>query len=109
MDLDFLSQHEKKPKSKKAALIDVPFEQEGVDEMIHKATDSGKSIKHGRYKQLTFRLPPDYLDEIARWAETLGVSQEDAKRWIVARGIQALNEGERPVSEVVTTRIIKMP
>jgi hypothetical protein len=110
MNADFLDGFGgSKTKSKKAATIDVPFAAvPDISEKVEKATNA-QSVKHGRYKQLTFRLPHDHLDEISHWAKTLGVSQEDMKRWLVARGLKALSSGERPLSETVTTKVIKLP
>jgi len=110
MSADFLDQYGSRPsKGKKAAAIDVPFsEVADISEKVDKATNA-RSVKHGRYRQLTFRLDPEAIDDIRVWAERIGVSMEDMKRWLVARGVQALEKGERPLTSAVETKVIKLP
>ena len=67
-----------------------------------------KSVARGQYVQLTFRLPEEFLTQISRRAAELGVTQEDMKRWLVWRGLQALDEGERPAVEVEALRRVKL-
>lgn len=55
-----------------------------------------RSATRGSYVQLTFRLPDEAVARIGRLATEAGVSQEDLKRWLVWRGLQAWDEGERP-------------
>lgn len=51
---------------------------------------------HGQYKQANFKLKPEVLDEIDVWAERLKVNKSQLKRYLAWRGLQALEEGERP-------------
>ena len=60
----------------------------------------GRHAAKGNYLQVTFRLPAEFKAIIEEVAAAAGISQEDAKRWLVAQGIAAYRAGERP--EVVT-------
>jgi hypothetical protein len=68
-------------------------------ERVHEAADTGKSIRHGKYVQFTMRLEEETVEAIKQWAEEVGVPQTHMYRWIVARGLVALAEGERPEIE----------
>ena len=74
---------------------------------VNRATGRGKSIKHGSYVQMTFRIPEEDVESIKEWAKYLGMSQEDVKRYIVNRGLLALEQGEQPEYEVVEVRKLK--
>lgn len=56
----------------------------------------GRHAAKGQYIQVTFRLPADFKAVIEEVAASAGISQEDAKRWLVAEGIRAYREGARP-------------
>lgn len=66
---------------------------------VDKAADSGKSKKHGQYVQFTMRLDESDVDAIKRWADKLDLPQTHMYRWVVARGLLALEEGELPEIE----------
>jgi hypothetical protein len=51
---------------------------------------------HGQYKQANFKLKPEVIDQIDEWARQLNVNKSQLKRYLTWRGLQALNEGERP-------------
>ncbi len=69
-----------------------------------KATGRGKSTMHGKNYQLTTRVPLEMVDELRDWAAQLGMTQQDLQRYCFYRGLQALNEGERPEVEEVVVR-----
>lgn len=56
----------------------------------------GRHAAKGSYIQVTFRLPAEFKPVIEEIAANAGISQEEAKRWIVAQGIQAYRDGARP-------------
>lgn len=75
-----------------------------------KATGKGASTMHGEYYQLTTRLPMEVVEEIREWASDLGMTQQDLQRYCFYRGLQSLNDGERPeFEEVVIRRKLKSP
>lgn len=75
-----------------------------------RATGTGGSVMHGQLYQLTTRLPLETVDEIRQWAADLGMTQQDLQRYCFYRGLQALEEGERPeFEEVVVRRKLKPP
>ncbi len=76
-------------------------------ERVREATGTGRSRKHGKFMQLTFRLPEEDVKAVGEWAEFLGMSKEDVKRYIVWRGLLALEEGERPEFDVVEVKKLK--
>lgn len=61
----------------------------------------GRHAAKGSYIQVTFRLPAEFKPVIEEIAANAGISQEDAKRWLVAEGIRAYREGARP--ETIST------
>lgn len=67
-----------------------------------------RSVARGQYVQLTFRLPEDAVARIGRMATDLGVTQEDLKRWLVWRGLQAWDDGERPEVDAEVVRRARM-
>lgn len=67
-----------------------------------KATESGSSRTAGNYEQLNFRLTSNVIDKIFSIAEELGVSKEEAKRWLIDQGIANWDKGARPETEDVT-------
>lgn len=69
-----------------------------------KATGRGKSTMHGKNYQLTTRVPLDLVDELRDWAAKLGMTQQDLQRYCFYRGLQALEDGERPEVEEVVVR-----
>lgn len=100
---------EKRPLKPKQPPFDDAFAEVGRRE-IRQATQTGQSLQSGRYEQLTFRLSPSVIDEIAAMADELGVSKEEMKRWIVYRGVQAWRDGERPSTEQrVVRKQVVMP
>lgn len=64
---------------------------------------------HGRYYQLTTRLPEELVEEVRGWAARLQMTQQDLQRWFFYRGIMALGRGERPETEEVVERKLKIP
>jgi hypothetical protein len=74
----------------------------------YKATGTGSSAMHGTHYQLTTRLPFEIVDELREWAAKMGMTQQDLQRYCFYRGLQALEEGERPeFEEVVVTKKLK--
>jgi hypothetical protein len=52
---------------------------------------------HGQYRQVTLRLRPETVREVEEWAAQLGISNLAAlQRYIIWRGLKALQDGERP-------------
>lgn len=75
-----------------------------------KATNTGNSAIHGKFYQLTTRVPFEMMDALREWAAYLGTSQQDLQRYCFYRGLQALQQGERPeFEEVVIKKKLKMP
>ncbi len=66
-----------------------------------------KSLRAGQYIRRQFTFRPGQLDDIATLARRLKVPQADLVRWLVDRGLQAIQrDGETPESiEVSTTRL----
>ncbi|MCP4425127.1 MAG: hypothetical protein GY803_11585 [Chloroflexi bacterium] len=59
---------------------------------------------HGKYRQITMRLRPEVAREMEDWATRLNVSKAALQRYVIWRGLQALEDGERPE----TTRVTEM-
>ncbi len=77
---------------------------------VYQATGTGQSAMHGTQYQLTTRVSFELLDLLKEWAAKLGVTQQDLQRYCFYRGIQSLEEGERPeFEEVVVTKKLKQP
>ena len=96
----------KKPKRKPNKTFDKPLDVSRQD--VSKVTGKGKSVMHGKYYQMTTRLPEDVVEAIRWWANELNMTQEDIKRYCFFRGLEALEEGERPeVEEVVVKKRLK--
>lgn len=75
---------------------------------VYQATGTGQSAMHGTQYQLTTRVSFELLDELKEWATKLGMTQQDLQRYCFYRGIQSLEEGERPEFEdVVVTKKLK--
>lgn len=91
----------KKPKQSFSQPLNV------APERVRQATGTGGSRTHGTFRQLTFRLSEEDFDAIGKWADFLEISKEDVKRWIVGRGLSALEGGERPEFEVVEVKKLK--
>ena len=73
------------------------------------ARASGRSsVTRGRYVQMTFRLPEEVVERFSRMAVEAGVSQEDLKRWLVWRGLQAWADGERPETDEDVVRRVRV-
>jgi hypothetical protein len=111
-DLDASEQEDeqKKPKSRptKREDFEQPIELQRRD--AARATGRGESVYHGNYYQLTTRLPEGLVDEIRRWAADLNMTQQDVQRYCFYRGLEALEEGERPeFEEVVVQKKLKRP
>ena len=72
-----------------------------------RATGVKDSRRAGQYKQLTFRLPDEVVEEIRYIARAEGLSIEETKRWIVYMGLGLYEQGERPVldEEVVRRQV----
>lgn len=66
----------------------------------------GRHAAKGGYIQVTFRLPAEFKAVIVEIAADAGISQEDAKRWLVAQGIAAYRAGARP--ETITQEANKL-
>lgn len=99
---------QKRPKRTKTGRFDQPMSITRRE--AYKATGTGKSAMHGRYYQLTTRLPLEVVDELRAWAGDLNMSQQDVQRYCIYRGLQALTQGERPeVEEVVIQKRLKRP
>lgn len=77
---------------------------------VYKATGTGSSAMHGKHYQLTTRLSLEIVDQLREWATTLGMTQQDLQRYCFYRGLQALEDGERPeFEEVIVTKKLKQP
>jgi hypothetical protein len=97
-----------KPGTRKKDRFDRPLEVSRRD--AYKATGTGGSAMHGEYYQLTTRLPLELVEEIREWAASLNMTQQDLQRYCFYRGLQSLEEGERPeFEEVVVRKKLKPP
>ncbi len=77
---------------------------------VYKATGTGGSVMHGNLYQLTTRLPLEVVERIREWAADLGMTQQDLQRYCFYRGLQALEEDERPeFEEIVVLKKLKPP
>lgn len=101
----------KKPKSRRTRQknkFDRPLDVSRRD--VYKATGTGGSVMHGKLYQLTTRLPLEVVDQIREWAADLGMTQQDLQRYCFYRGLQALEENERPeFEEIVVRKKLKPP
>lgn len=96
MDENPLAQLSNKPKGG-SRRPDPASPLEGMDRReTAEVSGSGKSLKHGSYFQLTFRLPAEYLAAIDQIADEERLSKEEIKRWVVGKGLAAYVAGERP-------------
>lgn len=97
-----------KPRATRKDKFDQPLTLTRRD--AYKATGTGTSAVHGRFYQLTTRVPFEMMDALREWAAYLGTSQQDLQRYCFYRGMQALQQGERPeFEEVVIKKRLKMP
>lgn len=64
----------------------------------------GGSTWAGEYYRRSFPILPDVLDDVAKWANKLRISQNELVRWIFDHGIEALNSGTKPPIEDVVVR-----
>jgi hypothetical protein len=65
-----------------------------------------KSLRAGKYIRRQFTFRPEQLDYIHELARQHRVPEADLVRWLVDRGILALENGENPDTiEVSTTRL----
>lgn len=76
---------------------------------VQSVAGKGKSVMHGRYKQVLVRLLPEDADRLDAAAQELGLNKEDTKRWLILRGLRAFDEGERPEMETVEVKRLKRP
>lgn len=70
----------------------------GVDrKKVSKAT--GRKYRKNREGDpvgVLFRLPPEWKQQIEDIADDLGTTQEDVKQWLVSKGLEAWEAGDRP-------------
>lgn len=76
---------------------------------VTEVTKRGKYAKHGQYLQVTFRLPPEYMDAIRDIAKQEHISQASLKRWLVGIGLQEYRKGRRPKVKEVVHAAIEIP
>lgn len=77
---------------------------------MKKATTKGQYRMHGSYAQVMFRLSPEYAAAIERIAERESMTRADVKRWLVAVGLKAYADGQRPeLTEEVVRRTVDLP
>ena len=63
----------------------------------------------GKYKKRTFLIPPDMDELINEICKETSVRRMELGRWLLAKGIQAYQNGDGPqVEEVVSVRV-KIP
>ncbi len=88
-------QVEMKPSPKKKGRV---FKQAaaGVSRLDTQVATGTNTGMHGQYKQANFKLRPEVVDQIDEWARRLGVNKSQLKRYLAWRGLQALEDGERP-------------
>ena len=102
----------KKPASRRASSKKDRFERP-IDvsrKDVYKATGTGGSVMHGNYYQLTTRIDPDVVEQLREWADRLNMTQQDLQRYCFYRGLEALEEGERPeFEEVIVKKKLKRP
>lgn len=109
MSDDFLDEIGKK--DKKRGAVQTGFSKaspQQVREQVDSAAER-KSTRHGRFRQKTMRLEAGMLDEISEWADKVGLPVAQMERWLLARGMQALRNGERPEVAYRTTPEVKLP
>ncbi len=96
------------PRHEKGKQFEQPLDISKRD--VYKATGTGGSVMHGNYYQLTTRLQMKFVEQIKEWASALNMTQQDLQRWCFYRGLQALEEGERPeFEEVIVQNKLKPP
>ncbi len=111
--LDLLGEPEEKPRhpagrGPKPAFIDPLGDL--TPTRMKKATTRGQYRMHGNYAQVMFRLSPEYATAIERIADREGMTRADVKRWLVAVGLKAYEEGRRPeLTEEVVRRTVDLP
>lgn len=103
MDDNFMDALSKAAPKKRASRTDIQtgFGSKPADirEKVHKAADTGHSKKHGRFVQFTMRLDEDVVRMIKTRSGQLGLTDTQMYRWIVDRGLKALDDGELPEIE----------
>lgn len=68
-----------------------------------------KSLRAGKYIRRQFTFYPEQLARIRELARRYGVPEADLVRWLVDRGIVALESGEEPDEVDVSTRRLASP
>jgi hypothetical protein len=68
-----------------------------------------KSLRAGKYIRRQFTFRPEQLDQIHEWAQQFRVPEADLVRWLVDRGIMALESGEEPDEVNVSTKRLASP
>jgi hypothetical protein len=94
--------------SKKKPGMQMPFSSQTAVN-ASKISKSANTTIHGQYKQITFRLPFEYLDKIEEIAIKEGLSKEETKRWLVGTALKAYQDGERPDIKPVTRNKVSLP
>lgn len=68
-----------------------------------------KSLRAGKYIRRQFTFRPEQLDLIRELARQHRVPEADLVRWLVDRGIMALESGEEPNEVNVSTKRLASP
>lgn len=115
MPIDPLEALESRPASPPRAKQSKPKEKAYTDALADvsaadvSAVTGQTSRTAGRYRQITFRIPQEFVDLIDQAAAEIGASKEDTKRWLVGVGLLAYRNGERPELGKREIRSIKIP
>ena len=96
---------DRKAKSGKSGKFSNPTD--GLDRGAAERTTVKKSLKAGQYIRRQFTFRPEQLNRIRQLAREMRVPEADLVRWLVDRGMQAIErDGERPDTiDVSTTRL----
>ncbi|MBP8055095.1 MAG: hypothetical protein KA314_04605 [Chloroflexi bacterium] len=76
--------------------FDTPITASARLDVARASGHGGEHLGNEKHKQLTFRIPWEWVDEIEQWGNELGISKEEMKRYLVRRGLDALKSGDRP-------------
>lgn len=109
MSDDFLDEIGKR--DKKRGVVQTGFSNtspQQVRDQVDSVADR-RSSKHGRFRQKTVRLEPHMLDAVNEWAEKLDLPVAQVERWLLARGLRALRDGERPEVTYRREPEVKLP
>lgn len=107
--LDQVKPKKKQSRSAKADALEEGLESVQPSGKVTDVTKRGKYAKHGNYLQVTFRIPPEYMDAIREIADEENISQASFKRWLVGIGLREYRKGRRPKVKEVVQSTVEIP